>query len=148
VSFFIKELVRDQAHDKPAGSEDPMPVANSRPEIGDVLQHVAGVDRVDAFVGKRQLFSVVCGVVEVHPYRMGQYRDCVFKGTAIPDINRDFTGHVGRKKAVLQFFREAAAGLTLDRPVLGHLAPADFRHRSFESSYCRFCAVSIALQAR
>src|SRR5947209_5559176 len=108
-----------------------MPVANGRSEIGHMLQHVTGVDRIDAFVGKRQLFSVVCGVVEVHPYRMGQYRDCVFKGTAIPDIDRHFTCHVSGKKAVPQFFSEAAAGLTLDRPVLGDLVSTYFRHRSF-----------------
>ena len=130
MSFFIKELVRDHAHDKPAGFEDPMPVANGRSEIGHMLQHVTGVDRIDAFVGKRQLFSIVIGVVEVHPYRMGQYRDCIFKRTAIPDIDRDFTGHVGREKAVLQFISETAAGLALDRPVLGHLISADFSHGS------------------
>src|SRR5260370_2354437 len=107
-----------------------MPVADSRPEISDVLQHVTGIDRVDTFVGKRQPFPVVFGVVEIHPNRMGQYRDWVFKGTAIPDIDRDFTRHVGGKKAVAQFVVEGPAGFALDRPVLGHLVSTYFPHRS------------------
>src|SRR5205085_886600 len=100
-------------------------------EVGDVLQHVAGVDRVDAFVGKRQPSSFISGVVEVHPYRVRQYRDRIFKRTSIPDIDRDFTGQVGGKKPIIQFLNKAAPGLALDRPVLGHLVSPYLRHRSF-----------------
>ena len=61
---------------------------------------------------------------------MGQDRDCIVKGAAISDVDRDFTGHVGGKEAVLQLFIEGAAGFALDRPVLGHFVPADLHHYS------------------
>src|SRR5215468_4920445 len=128
--LFIKKLVRHCAYHESAEPEHPEPVANCRPVIRDMLQHMTRVNSVDASIREGEPRSLVSREVEIYSDRMGKDRHRIDVFAAVPHIDDGLARHVSGKEPVPQFFVEGAGGLTFDRPVLGHLKSSYLHARS------------------
>jgi hypothetical protein len=85
-----------------------------------MLEHVAGEDRIDRAILKRQANAVIAGVVEIGADRMREDRHGLVIGALIADVENDGAGHVFLEKPVGQPQGKGFRRFSPDRPVQRH----------------------------